>query len=271
MQKKMEEDCDLISVLIGTYNRSKLLKRCVNSVFQQTHADVEIIVVNDASTDNTKEVLKELKNKYQERLKYITNSENKGIAYNSNLAFEHSAGKYIALIGDDDYWIDEEKLKKQLTVFKKNYNIGVVGTWWIEKSDREEIRKSPEEPNNWKSRLLSGGGIICGSTPLITRKAWVTVDGFDENLKRGTDSDLIRRIVINDYGAIVIKDFTTIVDVGHGYTRMTPSDSKERLNVVISANWYILKKYFKYYVKNPKAFMTRFLKLFKYYVKYYIK
>lgn len=264
----MEKNSDLISVLIGTYNRSKLLKRCVNSVFEQTQTNLEVVVVNDASTDNTKEVLKELKNKYQERFKYITNSENRGIAYNSNLAFKHSSGNYIALIGDDDYWIDEDKLKKQLKVLKENENVGVVGTWWIEKSDREEIRKSPKEPNNWKSRLLAGGGVICGSTPLIPRKIWIDVGGFDERMKRGTDSELFRRIVLSGYEANIFPEFTTLVDISHNYNRMTPVQNIAAIKKSLDANVYLMKKFRYEYLKQPNALFVRSFTIIKLSLKY---
>lgn len=267
----MENKSDKISVLIGTYNRSQLLLRCVNSIFNQTYKDIEVIVINDASVDNTEEVLKELKNTYQDQFKYITNKENRGIAYNSNLAFKHSSGEYIALIGDDDYWIDKDKLKKQLKLFKGKQNVGVVGTWWIEKSDEKEIKKAPQEPNNWKSKLLAGGGVICGSTPLISRKVWVDIGGFDEKMNRGTDSELFRRIILNEYKAKILPEFTTVVDISHNYNRMTPIQNIGAIKKSLDANVYLLKKFKYEYLNQPMALFARISSILKMTIKYIIK
>ena len=260
-----------ISILIGTFNRSKLLIRCIDSIFNQTYKNIEVIVINDASVDNTEEVLKDLKNTYQDQLKYITNKENRGIAYNSNLAFKHSSGEYIALIGDDDYWIDKDKLKKQLKVFKGNEDIGIVGSWWIEKSDNKEIKKSPQEPNNWKGKLLAGGGVICGSTPLILRKVWVDIGGFDENMKRGTDSELFRRIVLNEYKAKILPEFTTVVDISHNYNRMTPVQNIAAIKISLDANTYLLKKFKYEYLNQPMALFARISSILKLTIKCIVK
>ena len=247
-----------VSVLIGTYNRANLLSRCLDSVFSQTHENIEAVVINDASTDDTEKVLESYKNKYGDKLKYINNPVNKGIAYNSNLAFKNSDGDYLALLGDDDYWTDEQKIEKQLKIFEdSDEKLGVIGTWWIEKDKESEIKKTPEEPKNWKSRLLAGGGVICGSTPLIPRRVWIDVGGFDEKMPRGTDSELFRRIIINGYKGYLIRDITTVIDISHDGPRMTTEKSKDKRKKLIKANIYLTKKYFLQYINHPKAFFKR--------------
>lgn len=258
-----------VSVLIGTYNRANLLSRCLDSVFNQIHQNIEAVVINDASTDDTEKVLENYKNKYGDKLKYITNPVNKGIAFNSNLAFKNSLGDYLALLGDDDYWIDKQKIEKQLQIFETSEEkLGIIGTWWIEKDKENEIKKTPEEPKNWKSRLLAGGGIICGSTPLIPRHVWIDVGGFDEKMLRGTDSELFRRIVINGYNATLIKEFTTIVDASHNYNRMTPIQNITSISISIDANLYLLKKFRHEYIKEPIALFIRMSKMLKLLIKY---
>lgn len=261
--KKIKNE-EMVSVLIGTYNRDNLLSRCLESIFNQTHKNIEAVVINDASTDDTEKVLENYKNKYGDKLKYITNLENKGIAYNSNLAFKNSNGNYLALLGDDDYWIDEQKIEKQLKIFEaSDEKLGVIGTWWFEKGKKNEIKKTPDEPKNWKSRLLAGGGIICGSTPLIPRHVWIDVGGFDEKMPRGTDSELFRRIIINGYKGHLIRDFTTVVDVSHNGPRMTTEKSKVKRKTLIKANIYLIKKYCLQYIAHPKAFLKRTIYLIK--------
>lgn len=253
-----------VSVLIGTYNRANLLTRCLDSIFDQTYKNLEVIVINDASTDNTIDILENYKEKYGDNFIYINNKENKGIAFNSNLAYSHSTGEYLALIGDDDYWCDKNKLEKQLKLFyNPNENVGVVGTWWIEKNKENEIKRTPEEPKNWKKRLLSGGGIICGSSALIAKKAWEKAGGFDERMPRGTDSDLFRNIIINGFEGRILKNYTTIVDVGHSINRMTPKKSSAALKRENDAIKLLLNKYSKEFKKYKRIKYKRYFTIIK--------
>lgn len=255
-----------VSVVIGTFNRANLLDRCLKSVFSQKDVELEVIIVNDASTDNTHEIIKKHMDKHPDNLIYIENKENKGISFNSNRAFEQSSGKYLALIGDDDEWTDEFKLKKQIQTFTNSKQIGLVGTWWLEKSNERIIHKTPEYPSKLIERMLMKGGIICGSTAVVSRKAWMEVKGFDEMQKRGTDSDLFRRIVFSGYDIEILPEFTTSVDIGHG-KRMTPTDSVNSLKKNLSAEKYVLKKFFWIFLKHPKAAFYRIRKIMNIYLK----
>jgi len=257
-----------VSVIIGTFNRANLLDRCLKSVFSQKEIDLEVIVVNDASTDNTYEIVKKYIDQYSDKLIYINNKENKGISYNSNRAFEKSSGQFVALIGDDDEWTDEFKLKKQIDCFnsKKDKQLGLVGTWWLETSNERINRKTPDYPSRLIERMLMKGGIICGSTALISRKAWMKVKGFDEKQKRGTDSDLFRRIVFSGYDIEILPEFTTSVDIGHG-RRMTPADSIDSLKKNLIAEKYVLKKFLRIFLKHPNAAFYRIKKIMNIYLK----
>lgn len=247
-----------VSVLVGTYNRAPFIERCLNGVFNQTHKNIEVIVINDASSDNTIEILEKCKRKYGDKLIYWNNKVNKGIAYNSNLAYSMASGDYIALVGDDDLWIDKSKIDKQLQLFQEaNERLGIVGTWWVEKSSNLEIKRMPQEPKNWKKRLLKKGGIICGSTPLISREAWDSVNGFDERMIKGTDSDLFRAIVLNNYTAKILQEITTEVDVNTNRKRMTPVDSRKYAMKILFVQLYVLRKYFFYYLLYPSSLFYR--------------
>ena len=91
-----------VSVVVPVYNTSKYLRRCLDSLVNQTLKNIEIIIVNDKSTDNSKDIIKEYENKYQ-NIKVIHNKINKGIGYNRNLGIEIASGKYIAFVDSDDY------------------------------------------------------------------------------------------------------------------------------------------------------------------------
>ena len=100
-------DTPLFTVIIPTVNRKDFLKIAVNSVFDQTFDDFEIIIIDDGSTDDTKQMLYEYSDK---RIKYFY-QENKGVSFARNKGLEQSNGKYIAFLDSYDSWV-ENKLEK---------------------------------------------------------------------------------------------------------------------------------------------------------------
>lgn len=92
---------NLISVIIPTYNSEKYIERCINSITHQTYRNIEIIIVNDGSTDSTLDICKRLQ--YDDYRIKIINQENKGVSNARNTGIENSTGKYIAFVDSDDY------------------------------------------------------------------------------------------------------------------------------------------------------------------------
>lgn len=111
----------LVSVIIPTYNRGRLILNSVTSVLNQTYKNIELIVVDDCSTDNTEEILKSINDS---RIKYVKLEKNSGACIARNKGIELSTGKFIAFNDSDDLWITT-KLEKQLC-FLKNYNADIV-------------------------------------------------------------------------------------------------------------------------------------------------
>ena len=107
---------DLVSIITPTYNCAKFIGATIESVLNQTYQNFEMIIVDDASKDNTEEVVKSFKDK---RIKYIRLSKNSGPAVARNRAMEEAKGKYMASLDSDDLW-KREKLEKQINFIKKN-------------------------------------------------------------------------------------------------------------------------------------------------------
>lgn len=107
---------DLVSIITPTYNCAKFIGATIESVLNQTYQNFEMIIVDDASKDNTEEVVKSFKDK---RIKYIRLSKNSGPAVARNRAMEEARGKYMAFLDSDDLW-KREKLEKQINFIKKN-------------------------------------------------------------------------------------------------------------------------------------------------------
>lgn len=126
----------MISVIIPTYNCAKYLLYAIESVFNQTYKNTEIIVINDGSTDNTDEVIEP----YRDKIKYIK-QKNKGLSSSRNLGFRSCHGEYICFLDADDILIND-KFEKQLNVFHENLDIGIVisGFTFIDEDGISEIQ-----------------------------------------------------------------------------------------------------------------------------------
>ena len=106
-----------------TYNHEKYIEEAIRSVFsQKTNFNIQLVISNDNSTDNTNEVIKRLirDNESQITVKYIKQDENLGMMDNFAFALVQCEGDYIALCEGDDYWIDDLKLQKQVDFMKSN-------------------------------------------------------------------------------------------------------------------------------------------------------
>lgn len=111
---------DLVSVIVPVYNAEKFINETIDSVISQTYPNWELILVDDQSTDNSCEIIKEYQKKYsKENIKLIKLKE-KGMAAGArNKGLEEATGRYICFLDADDYW-DNKKLEKQLNFMEEN-------------------------------------------------------------------------------------------------------------------------------------------------------
>lgn len=110
----------MVSVVIPAYNVEKYIKKCIESVIEQTHKDIEIIVVDDGSTDSTGKICHELKERYR-NIKYIY-QENKGVSEARNTGIRESKGDYLMFVDGDDY-IDPEITERLMEKIHEGYDI----------------------------------------------------------------------------------------------------------------------------------------------------
>ena len=111
----------MISVIIPTYNRSVMLLEAIRSIQNQKNSDIEIIVIDDNSTDDTEKIVSKFP-----CVTYIKNSSNKGPGYSRNLGYRLSKGEYIVFMDDDDYYIDETFYQNAEHILEQNPQIGFV-------------------------------------------------------------------------------------------------------------------------------------------------
>ena len=125
-----------VSVIIPTHNRSQLLKRAIGSVLNQTYSKLECIVVDDASTDETTEVVASFND---DRIRCFRHKINRHASAARNTGIRHSKGELIAFLDDDDEWMDG-KLEQQVNLLQKSpQNIGLVYCWMSYMKSEEEL------------------------------------------------------------------------------------------------------------------------------------
>ena len=117
----------IISVLIITYNHENFIKDCLESILcQKVDATIEILIGDDASTDNTPKILLDYYQKYPDNIKLVLRKQNIGAAANIVDLLKKAKGNYVAFCEGDDFWISKDKLSMQLSFLQKSSDIGVV-------------------------------------------------------------------------------------------------------------------------------------------------
>ena len=178
-----------ISVIIPTYNRAKFLPFAIESVLKQSLQVDEIIVVDDGSIDNTKEVVQ----KYP--IKYIYQN-NKGVSSARNKGIKNSKNDWICFLDSDDIW-EQDKIKEQIKFHKNNSDILFSYTnekWFF---NNKEIKQKQKHIKNNKNSFLDHISIckIGASTVMIHKKILNDIGLFDEELKVCEDYDLWLRVL----------------------------------------------------------------------------
>jgi len=251
-----------VSVIIPTCNRSTLVTRAIQSVLTQTYTNLECIVVDDASNDNTGEVV----NSYDDdRLIFIRHDKKQGASAARNTGIKHSKGDFVAFLDDDDEWL-LTKIDKQIDLLSKSKGkVGLVYCWVAYMKNDLVLRKySPRFKGEIFKEMLDKQAIGNSSTLLVKRKVIDDVGGFDESLPRGNDGDFIRR-VCQKYQVDFVPEILVNVHVGHGKERITSNSRKGILNA-LNGQKIKLQKFSRELDKLPKQKANIYIHIGNHYV-----
>jgi len=143
-----------VSIFVMVYNHGQYLKDCLDSLLEQkTNFNYDIVVGEDCSKDNSREILLNYQKLYPGKFKLLLHTNNIGAVDNQNMTYENCSGKYIAICEGDDYWIDALKLQKQIDFLEKNPEYSLTFHKIKEITTREE-RFSYDNPNEEKTYTL---------------------------------------------------------------------------------------------------------------------
>ncbi|MDE2489565.1 MAG: glycosyltransferase family 2 protein [Elusimicrobia bacterium] len=188
-----------VSVVIPVYNGAATIERAVRSALAQTLRDLEVVVVDDGSTDATPEVLARISDP---RLRVVRQA-NAGRSRARNVAVREARAPYVAMLDADDLAYPD-RLARQAALLDARPEIALCGTWadWIEPDGTKREWRQPVEPEDVRSAMLRSNCFI-HSTVMVRKEAFEEAGGYDERLVFSEDYDLFLRLVARHAGANV--------------------------------------------------------------------
>lgn len=183
----------LVSVIIPTYNSAAYLREAIDSVFNQTFTDYELIIVDDGSKDNSPEIARE----YGDRIICVRQA-NAGVSAARNAGLRRARGRYVAFLDADDIWLPD-KLSVQVAHLQANPSVKISGSSFhlIDGTGAllRTVRITPPGREDLLRELLLHGYYTLPSAMVVEREAMERVGGFDETIHGVEDRDLWLRMV----------------------------------------------------------------------------
>jgi len=180
-----------VSVIIPTFNREKVVGDAIVSVLQQTWTDLEVIVVDDASTDNTDDVVRRVGDS---RVRYIRHETNRNGAAARNTGMESARGRWIAFLDSDDVWLPHH-LDRKIGILEESAAEGVFGSFRIaDNGQTTTVRCAPLSDDQSIVDYILGPlpGDVCTPTLVFQAEA-IRAVRFDNGLEKHQDWDLVIR------------------------------------------------------------------------------
>lgn len=193
----------LVSVVIPAYNAVKTIVPCVRSVLEQSYKNLEIIVVNDGSTDATQMILEEYKQKYCLNNLRIFHQDNAGPSAARNLGIGLALGEYIAFLDSDDQWYPT-KIEKQIAMYSQNHDLTIIGSLYSI-GDKSIFANSPNGIQRISLSRLMLKNYFITSTVMCPRKV-LQIYKFDVSQKYSEDYRLWLQIATLEGMCMLQKD-----------------------------------------------------------------
>ncbi|MEG6550020.1 glycosyltransferase [Desulfocurvibacter africanus] len=179
----------LVSCIITTCNRARLLARAIDSALAQTYSSLEIVVVDDASTDETPAIMQGYMERYK-NIQYLRHERRMGACTARNTGIRAAKGEYVAGLDDDDEWL-HQRVEKMLAVFEDSLAF-IYSDYYRRKQDRLSLTSTPSE----LTHALMVRGINLAGTQVLTRRSYLLeAGGFDPSLRASQDYDMWLRLL----------------------------------------------------------------------------
>ncbi len=185
-----------ISVIIPTYNRGNIIENSITSVLNQTYTNLEVLIIDDGSTDNTKEIIDKFDDK---RIKYIKLKDNYGGSNARNIGIKSATGKFISFQDSDDIFYPKKLEIQMKNIINQKSDLDFCKIKVIFNSSYHHfVPNSRQEINinktNFFTELISNGNFI-STQSILVRKKFIEKYLFDINMPRLQDYELLLRMI----------------------------------------------------------------------------
>ena len=257
-----------VSILTNTYNRADLIRRCIESIQNQTYTDYEHIIVDGASVDNTEEVVLSYNDP---KIKYIK-LNCRGPERQMRAGFEASTGEYIAFLDDDDEYLPE-KIERQVTFFDTcPTDVGLIYCWmsYYDENDPDEcLRVHSPQHRGYIGEIQAAYEPVSGTPTLMVRRDVLAQvgGGYDDSCGYiGSDKELvtsISQITKVDY----IPESLVKVYINHTYARLSTNFYSQKIEKDIIYHKHYLKKFKDVFNRHPELAVGHFHEICRAYFK----
>lgn len=248
-----------VSVIMPVYNGEKYIGKAIESVFNQTYKNFELIIIDDGSTDNT---IKEIEKNNDLRIILIKNEKNIGLQKTLNKGLNIAKGIYIARLDSDDRWINTEKIEKQINFLKTNPDYIIIGTGSICIDENKNFIKKyfKKETDKEIRETILGYNCFIHSSVVFRKKEALDMGGYSENINEKHVEDYDLWLKLGTLGKMYnIKSF----DIE--YTIRKDSISNKNLIEQLQKTIHVANRYKKSYPKNKVINIIRnYIRLFIY-------
>jgi len=200
---------NLVSVIITTHNRCDLVIRAIESVLNQTYKDIEIIVVDDCSNDNTEISIRSLR----DSLMYLRHDINRGVAMARVTGAKVARGEYIAFLDDDDQW-EAGKIEKQVQLAQRSgpdCAVITCGAKVFVDGHKTPLICMPKLDGNIRDGILNIGLSTIPSCHLFRKTCFEEIGGYDIDLPSHTEHDIWMKMADMNYNTKALKEACVII------------------------------------------------------------
>ena len=182
-----------VSVIMSVYNGMPLMKEAIQSIQSQTLSDFEFLIVNDCSTDETKQELHKI-SQNDERIRVIENEKNLGLAASLNKAWQASKGEFIARMDSDDI-SESSRLEEQVGYLEKRGEVVVLGTSAVLIDQKGELfgKSQRRESHHELVKYIGTENPFFHSSVMMRKRFLIETGGYNEKFRRSQDYDLWSR------------------------------------------------------------------------------
>jgi Glycosyl transferase family 2 len=218
-----------VTVLLAVYDGEPFLRRCVDSVLAQSFEDFEFLILDDASTDATPDILASYDDP---RIRVLRNAQNTGQVPSLNRGLLEARGEYVARIDADD-WCRPHRLERQVAVLDAEPDVGLVGTWMdlVDERDRPVayLRSTISDFAEFVFHTLIMRVLISHPTAMY-RRAPVVDLSYDESTAPAEDKDLWRRLLLDRWRARIVPESLVVYQLHEAQLSQTQAEHQRAVD-----------------------------------------